>query len=71
MTSAHVMQLLLVLMSPNIINHPGLFERLGVQGNLSLAMHLDSMHEEILLMDELLQHWQHKAGKTRKLAVSL
>jgi hypothetical protein len=52
MTSACLVQLLLVLMNPNLITHQALFEQLGVQGSASLAMDFDCMHEEILLMDE-------------------
>jgi hypothetical protein len=52
MTSARLVQLLLVLMNPNLINDQALFERLGVQGSAALAMDFDCMYEEILLMDE-------------------
>jgi hypothetical protein len=52
MTSARLVQLLLVLMNPNLINDQALFKRLGVQGSASLAMDFDCMYEEILLMDE-------------------
>jgi hypothetical protein len=52
MTSARLVQLLLVLMDPNLINDQALIERLGVQGSASLAMDFDCIYEEILLMDE-------------------
>jgi hypothetical protein len=52
MTSACLVQLLLVLMNPNLINDQALFERLGVQGSASLAMDFDCINEEIVLMDE-------------------
>jgi hypothetical protein len=52
MTSARLVQLLLVLMNPNLINDQALFERLGVQGSASLPMDFDCMYEDILLMDE-------------------
>jgi hypothetical protein len=51
MTSARLVQLLMVLMKPNLINDQALFERLGVQGS-ALAMDFDCMYEEVLLMDE-------------------
>jgi hypothetical protein len=51
MTSVRLIQLLLVLMNPNLINDQALFERLGVQGSASLP-HFDDMYEEILLLDD-------------------
>jgi hypothetical protein len=52
MTSARLVQLLLVLMNPNLINDQALLERLGVQGSASLAMDFDCKYKEIVLMDE-------------------
>jgi hypothetical protein len=52
MASARLVQLLMVLMNPNLINGQALFERLGVQGSASLAKDFDCMYEEILLINE-------------------
>jgi hypothetical protein len=66
MTSAHVVQLLLVLMNLSLTNDQALFDRLGVQGSASLAMDFACTRRSCSWMKRtLLQRWQHKVGKTR------